>query len=289
MSYAQLRAFHAVATCGGFSKAADHLGLSQPAISDQVRKLEERFGVLLFNRHKRTVILTDLGERLLVVTRRHFEAEKEALELLAESKALRTGQLNLAVDSPLHIIPLLGTFRERYPGLIVNLRIGNSGAVLARLLDYSADVGVMAEVPPGDDRLVVRPLRDDPLVAFVAADHPWADRGSLSLRELSEQPLVLREPTSTTRRSIENELSRIGVRPRVAMIAEGREAAREAVAAGIGMGVVSEPEFGRDERLRALRLTDSRAHMIEYLVCLVERVHLRHIRALLDCVEDTST
>ena len=91
MSYSQLRAFHAVAVHGGFSKAAAKLNLTQPAISDQVRKLEERFDVVLFDRRKRTVRVTDLGRRLLEVTRRMFEMESEALELLTESRALRTG------------------------------------------------------------------------------------------------------------------------------------------------------------------------------------------------------
>src|SRR5690606_35381641 len=81
MRYVQLRAFHYVAVCGGFSRAAEELYLTQPAISDQVRKLEEEYDILLFNRHKKQVSLTPQGERLLEITRRLFDNENQALEL----------------------------------------------------------------------------------------------------------------------------------------------------------------------------------------------------------------
>jgi len=100
VSHAQLKAFHAVAIHGSFTGAAERLFLTQPAISDQVRKLEERFGVLLFHRNKRSVRLTDLGERLLAITQRLFVIEAEAEELLQDSRALLTGTLTLAVDAP---------------------------------------------------------------------------------------------------------------------------------------------------------------------------------------------
>ena len=100
VSHTQLKAFHAVAQHGSFTKAAERLFLTQPAISDQVRKLEERFGVLLFHRNKRSVRLTDLGERLLNITQRLFVIEAQAHELLQDSQALQTGSLILAV-SPL--------------------------------------------------------------------------------------------------------------------------------------------------------------------------------------------
>ena len=92
VSHAQLKAFHAVAVHGSFTRAAERLFLSQPAISDQVRKLEERFGVLLFHRNKRSVRLTDLGERLLGITQRLFGVQAEAQELLQDSQALHRYQ-----------------------------------------------------------------------------------------------------------------------------------------------------------------------------------------------------
>jgi len=114
VSHAQLKAFHAVAVHGSFTRAAQKLFLTQPAVSDQVRKLEERFGVLLFHRNKRSVQLTDLGERLLGISQRLFACEAEAQELLHDSRALHTGSLVLAVDAPVHVLPQVARFCQRY-------------------------------------------------------------------------------------------------------------------------------------------------------------------------------
>lgn len=280
MYSSQLRAFHAVATHGGFTKAADKLGLTQPALSDHVRKLERRFEVELFHRHKRTVFPTELGLRLLEITRRQFEMEDEAIELLKENQALEAGTLRIAGGAPLHIVQLIAAFQKKYPGIRITLSNGNSDEVLTQIFDYSADIGELGQAPD-DERLLIMPIRSDPIVAFVPKDHAWAKRKKISLVELSGAPMVLREVGSTTRQLVEAELSRLGVAAKPVMEVEGREAAREAVAAGIGVGVVSEPEFGHDERLVRIKLSDCKASMTESLVCLKERAKLRLIEAFL--------
>ena len=143
VSHAQLKAFHAVAVHGSFTRAAERLYLTQPAISDQVRKLEERFGVLLFHRNKRSVRLTDLGERLLAITQRLFVVEAEAKELLQESRALQTGSLVLAVDAPVHVLPQIARFCELYPGINVKIETGNTDESLLRLFNYQADLALL--------------------------------------------------------------------------------------------------------------------------------------------------
>lgn len=281
MYYYQLRAFHAVATHGGFSKAARKLNISQPAISDQVRKLEGWFKIRLFERKRRSVVPTELGWRLFEFTKRMFELEKEAMELLSEGEALRTGSLRLAADTPLHSVNLIGAFRETYPGISIKLSTGNADEVLARLFDFNADIAVLADVPD-DDQLQFLPLRTDSLVAFVSDAHPWAERKSITLKELCTEPMVMREMGSKTRITLENELMEQDLSYEMALEAEGRATAREAVAAGIGVGVVSESEFGFDTRLRALSLSDSNSSMTENLVCLKERAKLRAVAAFWD-------
>ncbi len=278
MYYSQLRAFHAVAVCGSFTKAADKLNRTQPAISDQVRKLEKEFDVLLFDRHKRSVQLTDLGHRLLDISQRLIDMENEAVQLLSESQSLRVGHLKMAADASLHVVQLVGEFRQQYPGISISLTIGNSGKVLCQLLDYTADIGVMADAPT-DNRFLEITLRSDPLVAFVNRQHPWADRHSVSLAEFATEPLVMREQGSITRRIVEEEFNRIGVDYKLALVAEGREANQEAVAAGVGAGIVSLPEFGFDPRLKTLNLRNCNRTMTESLVCLKERADLRGIHA----------
>ncbi|MCY1281181.1 HTH-type transcriptional activator CmpR [compost metagenome] len=284
VSHSQLKAFHAVAVHGGFTRAAEQLFLSQPAVSDQVRKLEEYFGVLLFHRNKRSVQLTELGERLLGITQRLFAVEAEAQELLSSSRALQTGSLTLAVDSPVHLLSHLARFRARYPGIRIGLVTGNTDEALARLFAYKADLAVLGR-PVDDERLYGVTLSSDPLVAFVGIDHPWAARESIALADLDGVPMVLREQGSMTRQMIEAELRRIGLEPHLALEVEGREAVRETVLAGLGVGVVSAAEFGANPLLRALPIRDCQLRMTETLVCLREQRSRRLIETFLGMLQ----
>jgi aminoethylphosphonate catabolism LysR family transcriptional regulator len=285
VSHAQLKAFHAVAQHGSFTVAAQKLFLTQPAISDQVRKLEERYGVMLFHRNKRSVKLTDLGERLLGITQRLFAVEMEVQELLQDSQALQTGSLTLAVDAPVHVLPQIARFCERYPGITVKIETGNTDESLHRLFNYQADLALLGR-DVSDDRLLSIPLRSDPFVAFVALSHPWASRGSITLADLHDTPLVLREPGSVTRQIVEEEMNRLGLKIRPAIQVEGREAAREAVVVGIGVGVVSAAEFGADSRVIALPILDCTRRMTETLVCLPEQSSRRVVATFLEMVNE---
>jgi len=278
MYYYQLRAFHAVATYGGFSKAARQLNISQPAISDQVRKLEGWFNIRLFERKRRSVVPTELGFRLFELTKRMFELEKEAMELISESEALRTGSLRMAADAPLHSVNLIGAFRKAYPGISIKLSIGNGDEVLSSLCDFNADIAVLADVPE-DDKFQIIPLRTDPLVAFVDNSHPWASRKKITLKELCTKPLIMRELGSKTRMMLEKELNAREISFDIALEADGPAATREAVAAGIGVGIVSQADFGFDTRLTSLTLSDCDCTMTENLVCLKERAKLRTVAA----------
>ncbi len=284
VSHAQLKAFHAVAVHGSFTQAAERLFLTQPAISDQVRKLEERFGVLLFHRNKRSVRLTDLGERLLSITQRLFVIEAE--ELLQDSRALLTGTLTLAVDAPVHVLPQIARFCQLYPGISVKIETGNTDESLFRLYNYQADLALLGR-DVDDERLLSLPLPDDQLLAFVARNHPWAGRESICLADLDDTPLVLREIGSVTRQTLEQEMSQAGLRIRPAIQVEGREAAREAVVVGIGVGVVSAAEFGADSRVYAMPIRDCSQRMKETLVCLKEQSSRRVVATFLEIVRDS--
>ena len=183
MYYSKLRAFHAVATQGGFSKAANHLCLTQPTISDQVGKLEQDFDILLFNRTSRLVTLTEAGKHLLSITSRMFECETEALEFLNETRDLVTGTLTISADAPFHILKVVKEFRDRFPGVEINIRSGNSEEILHQLLEFEADIGVMSRVPE-DNRLKSLCLRDDPLVAVISKEHPWAKKRAIRFSDL---------------------------------------------------------------------------------------------------------
>ncbi len=287
MRYVQLRAFHHVAVCGGFSRAAEALGLTQPAISDQVGKLEEHYDVVLFNRHKKQVTLTQTGQHLLTITRRFFEIEKQASELLSESRALRSGSMRIIADSAHHLVRILGRFREKYPGIDVSVRSGNSQEVVTRLCNYEADIGVLGEVPKASDFETIT-LNATPLIAFAAKGQAVSDMQSISLAELLKQPLVLRERGSKTRQKLEEAAAERGLPLKAAIEAEGREAVREIVETGAGVGIVSAAEFSQHMNLVAIQIADCEILMEEALICLRERAGGKLVRAFLEIAKAES-
>lgn len=279
MRYVQLRAFHNVATCGGFSRAAAELRLTQPAISDQVRKLEEEYDVLLFNRHKKQVVLTPAGERLLEITRRLFDNEQQALDLLSETRALRSGTLRIVADAAHHLVGILAAFRAKYPGVSISVRSGNTETIIESLYRYEADVGVIGEVPETRDFEHIR-LSTSAIIAFVSTDHGLARKSVLTFEELVRHPLVLREGGSRTRAMLEAAALAAGVVLRPAIEAEGREAVREIVASGAGVGFVSAAEFSEDARLVPIKVAGAeKVTMEEALICLKERQNGKLVQA----------
>ncbi|MET2828149.1 LysR substrate-binding domain-containing protein [Mesorhizobium shangrilense] len=287
MRYVQLRAFHQVAISGGFSRAAEALFLTQPAISDQVRKLEEEYDVLLFNRNKKQVTLTHSGQKLLEITHRMFDTEQQALELLTESRALRSGTLRIVADAAHHLLHILGGFRARYPGVQVSVRSGNTETVISSLYSYDADIGVLGEVPAGRDFEVLK-LNSTPIIAFTSVDHPLSGTKSLTLKQLAQESLVMRERGSKTRQKLEDLAAGSKVELRPSIEAEGREAVREIVASGAGIGFVSAAEFGQDSRLVPITIDAPETLMDEALICLRERSGGKLVRAFLDMARSMS-
>lgn len=280
MRYVQLRAFHNVAIHGGFSRAAEALHLTQPAISDQIRKLEEQYDVLLFNRHKKKITVTEQGLHLLEITNRMFENERQAQDLLSETRALSSGTLRIIADSAHHINPILGRFRAKYPRISISMRAGNTKEVIEALYAYEADIGVLGAVPQNSDINVLH-LGTSPIVAFASKDFGLPVRPH-SLAELSEFPLVLRERGSKTRQKLEDAAKKQGVTLSAAITAEGREAVREIVAANAGVGFVSNAEYGHDSRFIRIPLSGQPIEMDEALICLRERRNGKLVSAFME-------
>jgi len=270
-----------------FGRAAEACGVTQPTLSAQVKALEDTYGVLLFDRLGRGIATTELGRSLLAITRRYFSLEAEAAQLLAETRGLRSGHLRVGADAPQHAIPALAAFSRKYPGVRLSLSIGNSEEVLHGLFEHRSDVAVVADVA-GEPRLVTLPLRRDRLVAFVPRGHPWAKRRSARPAELAGQRLVLREPGSTTRHAFEAAMAQAGVAIGEILEIGSREGVREAVAAGLGVGIVSDFEFGNDPRLHPLDIDGLARGMTEYVACLADRQELRLVKAFLDVVRETA-
>jgi aminoethylphosphonate catabolism LysR family transcriptional regulator len=281
MNLTQLRAFHVVARAGSFSLAARTGGASQPTLSAQVKALEANYGVGLFSRRGRGVQLTPAGQSLQAITTRLFAAEEEAQALLAGSRALTRGHLRVSADSAYHVMPILAALKHQHAGLTFSLKIDNSAAVLEQLVDHGADIAVMAKMT-SDPRLYSMMLREDRLVLFVPRRHAWARRGRVPLADVAGRDLVVRERGSITREVFETRLAEAGVRPGTLIEVQTREAVREAVAAGFGIGVVFESEFGNDARFSPVDVADADLTVGEYVVCLEERKRLALVRTFID-------
>lgn len=285
MNATQLKAFHAVARQGSFTRAARAEGLSQPNLSGQVKALEEAYGVRLFERRGRGVELSELGRKLYAITDRLYALEDEAQALLAGSKALTIGHLRIAADNAIHAMPIMAELKRRHAGVSLSMAIGNSEAVLRQLADYHADVGVTAK-RPSEPRYHAIPYRRDRLIVFVPRAHPLAVRAILNVRELEGVDMVLREPGSVTRAVFERAMAEAGVRVGAIMDIDGREAVREAVGSGLGIGAAFAREFVPDERFVAIPVPDAAFDVGEYVVCLKERLRLTAVRAFMRIAQE---
>jgi LysR family transcriptional regulator, low CO2-responsive transcriptional regulator len=285
MRHTQLRSFHAVARSGSFTAAARSLRVSQPTVTTQVKSLEREFGVELFVRRGRRIELSDVGKGLRDITLRLFSQEAEAADFLNESRELKSGHLRVGAVGPYHVTDMLAAFNARHPGIYVSVAINNSREVLRDLLEYRTDVAVLAHIDP-DQRLVAIPYRRHRVVVFVHDRHRLFKRRAVRIAELEGERLIAREAGSTTRRAVEEALRQAKVSPRIVMEIGSREAIREAVAKGIGIGVVSEAEFIPDKRLRALPVSDAEIYTYAHVVYLKERQDARLVHAFLAVLRD---
>jgi LysR family transcriptional regulator, low CO2-responsive transcriptional regulator len=284
MHQSQLRAFHAVASHGGFTAASQALGVGQPTLSTQLGALERYFGVELLHRRGRRVELSELGRDLFKITQRLFGAEAEAIELLGAVRDFAAGHLQIGAVGPYHVTEMLAVFSERLPQIRVTVSIGNSQEMLARLLDFRSDVAILAQIE-ADARFHSIRYSRHPVVIMAHRDHPWARRSSIGIGEFAGQRMILRETGSTTRRAFERALAAARVAPDIVMELGSREAVWHAVARNIGIGIVSEREIIPHDSIRVLPIADADIHTDEHVVCLAERRDSRLVAAFLAVAE----
>lgn len=252
----QLRVFKTVADLHGFSRAAAHLHLSQPAVSHQMRALAEAVGAPLFDRPGRTVRPSEAGRVLYEHARRilsDFDATARALD---DMHGLRHGALRVVGDTTvgIYVLPdVLGTFKQAHPAIDVRLDVGNRQHVYERLLADEADFAVLGRPWPRPDiPLAVRPFLPNELIAIAAATHPLATMRRLTLARLADEPFIFREQGSGTRETTEEALRRTGRPVRVTMELASNGAIKRAVARGLGVAILSRYAVATELRLGTL-------------------------------------
>lgn len=277
MNFAQLRAFYAVAQHGTFSAAALALGVSQPAITQHVRALEEAIGSRLFHRRGSGVEITPDGSDLLPHVHQIIKGLEDVSARIEGGKELRSGHLAIGLCGPHIAMPLIRQFRQTWPGITIETRMANSQTLLDLVAQQRLDVAVVTLTAPRNDLFIHRLVGQEVLV-LVPAEHRWAGRKSVTITELAGQDFVLREQGSMTRQIFEQALSEAKVAIRENLVLASREAVKEAVASGLGLGIVLDKELGHDPRIVGLTIEGAAVNAGEYLVAHPEVRELGAVR-----------
>jgi DNA-binding transcriptional LysR family regulator len=236
----QFRVFEAVARHLSFSRAAEELHLSQPAVSMQIKGIEVILGLPLTEQLGKKIFLTEAGREVLYASRAITARLDDLQANLAQLQGIDSGRLNLAVTSTVNAVAtgILVRFRGRHPGVSIHLGVSNRESVLEQLAANRIDLAIMGQVPDGLELEATR-IMDNPLVAIAPPDHPFAQKKKVSLRDLSSEPFLVREAGSGTRAAMTRFFAEKGLELHSSMEMSSNEAIKQAVQAGLGLGILS--------------------------------------------------
>lgn len=231
-----------VAEKKSFSRAAEALRLTQPAISQQIHTLEEYYGTKLFERTSKRVELTAAGETLLPYAKQILDLSAKSKGALDDLMGRVTGKLTIGATFTIgeYILPqVLAEYTQRFPEVELNMLIHNTEEIGEMMLDYSIDAGVV-EGRLQHRHLTLTPFLDDEVVLFAPPSHPLARSAAVRAEQLEEHAFILREAGSGTRATAEDYLQKIGVEPRKVISIGSTQGIKEAVEAGMGLAILSQ-------------------------------------------------
>ena len=258
MTLHQLRIFMAVVRHNSFSRAAEELHLTQPAVSAQVRELERALDASFFERVGRNIALTEAGRELLAYAQRIWGLIDEAKIAMQELDGLKRGRIAIAAVSTAgaYVLPsLVGAFRGRYPGINISLEVTNRAIVRGRLLNNEVDLVVMGRPPEGVSH-VAAPFLADELVVIASPAHSLAKARRIPVSRLGREVFISREVGSGTRLNADEFLQQQGVNVSVGLELGDNSAVKEAVAAGLGIALLSRHAIRMEIALRRLVVLD---------------------------------
>ncbi len=280
MTPGTLRNFVTIAQTGSISGAAELLGVAQPTVSIQLNNLEQWFGVpLLYRRPK--VRLTEPGREFFIRARQALTRLDDLESYSRDLRDLGRGKLSVGTSTPAFTMPLIASFMAERPAIEIRTSVGNTSALLEDLSECRLDVAVLSLDKPLA-KMQCSLIAKQRLKVCLPITHPLATgRDKLHFAELAQLPLVMREAGSMTRKLIESIYEEKAVAPRTKLEVGSREALKEAVAAGIGAGIMLEGELRGDERLKALTLTGTSVLAGVYAVAIKEAVDIPVVLAFL--------
>ena len=257
MDAASLAAFLAVAREASFSRAADQLHLSQPAVSKRVSLLEEHLGHKLFDRVGRRVALTEAGRTLVPHAERVLANLDDGRRALSHLSGEVSGRLSIGTSHHIglhRLPPVLRRFTRRYPAVDLDIHFMDSEVACDAVLKGRLELGIVTLPLEPLPNLEARRIWPDPLAAVVAPTHPLARKRGLRLKDLAAFPAVLPDERTYTHRIIKAELEKLGVAPRVRLATNYLETLKMLVAIGLGWSVL--PRSMLDASIKALRLPE---------------------------------
>jgi DNA-binding transcriptional LysR family regulator len=251
----QLKAFEAVARLGSFSRAAEELHVTQPAISKKISLLQEEVGLTMLEQVGKRLYLTDAGRELLATCADWLDTWGRFEQSIADLKGLKQGRLRLCVvTTSKYFMPrVLGPFCDHYPGIDIAMQVVNRDRLLERLDRNKDDLYVMG-VPPEGAGIESERLMENPLVVLAPAFHPLANRRGIPFAELAQAAFVMREQGSGTRITVEREFQQRGLSLRIKLELGSNEAIKQAVAGGLGLAILSRS---------TIRLDAAQAELVE--------------------------
>ena len=254
MADRRLQVFYTVAKQLSFTKAAELLYMTQPAVTFQVKQLEEHFNTRLFERSHSKITLTPAGDVAMEYAERILNLSNEMDTRVGELTGQISGTLLVGASTTIaeYMLPrLLGDFKAQYPNVHARLMVANSEAIEAKIADHTLDVGLI-EAPSHHPQLMSHVCCEDELVAICAPKHPVAQYTSITPMQLSELPYVSRESGSGTREVMDDYFRKNGVQPEdlhIVMELGSREAIKGAVEAGLGIAIVSRATIQKEIKL----------------------------------------
>ena len=276
-SQSEIRAFNATVDEGNFTRAGHRLGISQPAITAQIRKLEGRFGQPLFERVSRGVQLTALGQRLYRVTRQYGDIDRLLQELVEPEAEGASRVIRVATASPLVFMPLLAEFNARYPQASLRVMTGTTPECKSMLTEREVDIGLFPLSKKTPD-LSCLPYDEHSVVAVVPLQHSLAARTQLSIRELMGYPLIFSKNNSYTQQCVDRAFAEQELEPQAHLFIDSRHDTCEAVVHGLGVGFALQKDIREDARYQVVAIEELAQPVVEHLVWLKAREELSGIR-----------
>ena len=269
LTSARIRTINAVFEAGTFSAAARRLGISQPAVTQQVREVETEFGVKLFDRRGNGLVPTAICRQLATVTMRIQTAEGEAVSILRQHEMLSGGELRIGLGNSMPGMTLVAAFMRAYPNITIQVEMGSWASIIDAIVDQRVDVAVLPEVPD-DGRFRREVCLRQRVVAIVHAKQVLARADKVTCAELSRERLIFRTRQSSTQRVVDHAFRASGVTVAPVITLDTREGVLEAVANRIGVGFIWEHGSSRTDTIIKLNVAELSSVSPEHIFCLAD-------------------